>query len=78
MVDNSRVVLEDNIEYLVVDKIKEKDFYYIYLINHRDDADLVVRKEIVENDERFLVGLDDEDELERALTLFLDKNDEEK
>ena len=77
MVDNSRVVLEDNIEYLVVDKIKEKDFYYVYLVNSRDDADLVVRKEIIENDKRFLVGLDDEEELEKSLDLFLEKNDKE-
>ena len=77
MIDNSRVVLEDNIEYLVVDKIKEKDFYYVYLINNRDDADLVVRKEKLEKDERFLVGLDDEEELEKALDLFLEKNDKE-
>ena len=75
MVDNSRVVLEDNIEYLVVDKIKEKDFYYVYLINKRDDADLVIRKEVKENDGNYLVGLDDEEELEKALDLFLEKND---
>lgn len=77
MVDNSRVVLEDNIEYLVVDKIKDKDFYYVYLVNQRDDADLVVRKEVLENGERFLIGLDSEDELEKALDLFLEKNDKE-
>lgn len=75
MVDNSRVVLEDNIEYLVIDKIKEKDFYYVYLINQKDDADLVVRKEVLENNDKFLVGLDDEEELEKALDLFLEKND---
>ena len=75
MVDNSRVVLEDNIEYLVVDKIKEKDFYYVYLINSRDDADLVIRKEVEEKDNRFLIGLNDDDELEKALDLFLEKND---
>lgn len=75
MVDNSRVVLEDNVEYLVIDKIKEKDFYYVYLINQKDDADLVVRKEVLENNDKFLVGLDDEEELEKALDLFLEKND---
>ena len=79
MVDNSHIILEDNKEYLIIDKIKDNDNFYIYLMNKFDETDLVVRKEIInEDDEHFLVGLKDEDEVEKALRLFLDKNEEEK
>lgn len=74
MIDNSRIVLEDNCEYIVVDKIKKDDAYYVYLINSRDKEDLVIRKELIEEDDRYLVGLDNEKELEMALALYLEKN----
>ncbi len=78
MIDNSRIVLEDNDCYQVIDKIKDDNKAYVYLVNTRDKDDLVVRKEIEENEERFLVGLEDEDELEKALNLYLEKNNIEK
>lgn len=75
MVDNSRVVLEDDNCYQVIDKIKDDDKSYVYLINCSDKEDLVVRKEIIDSDEtRYLVGLKNEEELERALSLYLEKN----
>lgn len=78
MVDNSRVLLEDGNDYQVIDKIKDKNCSYIYLLNYRDKDDLVVRKEIIEEDVTYLVGLDDEAELEKALNLYLEKNNLEK
>ena len=78
MVDNSRVVLEDNECYQVIDKINDDNKAYVYLINTRDKDDLVVRKEVFEEEDRYLVGLDSEDELEKALNLYLEKNNIEK
>ena len=78
MIDNSRIVLEDDECYQVIDKIKEPSKAYVYLVNTRDKDDLVVRKEIEEDEQRYLVGLDDEDELENALNLYLVKNKIEK
>ena len=79
MIDNSRIVLEDDECYQVIDKIKDNDKSFVYLINTRDKDDLVVRKEIIDSDEtRYLVGLDDEDELTKALNLYLEKNNIEK
>ena len=62
MINNSRVVLEDDNCYKVVDKIKDIDKAYVYLINSSDKDDLVIRKEIDEDDSKYLVGLDDEKE----------------
>ena len=78
MIDNSRIVLEDNECYQVIDKIKDNAKAYVYLVNTRDKDDLVVRKEIEEDEQRYLVGLDDEEELENALNLYLVKNNIEK
>ena len=78
MIDNSRVVLEDNIEYIVIDKIKEGKVAYIYLVDSRNKDDLVIRKEILEDGNTYLVGLDNEEELEKALKLYLEKNNIEK
>ena len=76
MVDNSRVTLEDGIEYLVIDKIEDKDVSYVYLMNKDDESDICVRKEILEDDKCYLVGLDNKEEADKALVLYIKKNKE--
>ena len=77
MIDNSRVVLEDGIEYIVVDKIRYSHFSYVYLANANDEDDICVRKEILENGDCLLVGLSSDEEVENALKLYVEKNQEE-
>lgn len=74
MVDNSRVVLENDKEYCVIDRIESDNKAYVYLSNVDDPRDFVARKEIEENDKTFLVGLDDRDEAAVALKLFIEKH----
>jgi len=74
MVDNSRVILENEKEYYVVDKIESDNNFYIYLSNIDDPKDFVARKEIEEDGKTFLVGLDDRDEASFALGLFIEKH----
>lgn len=74
MIDNSCVVLEDNKEYLVIDKIDSNDKAYIYLSNPDNSEDFCVRKEIEEDEKTFLVGLDNEEEVDAALKLFVEKH----
>lgn len=73
MVDNSRIVLENNKEYCVIDKIKSDNKFYVYLSNIDDPNDFVVRKEVKDNNKTFIVGLDDNDEVSVALKLFMEK-----
>ena len=63
------IILEDNLEYIVTDKIDN----YLYLNNINDYEDFCVRKEIIEDNEEYIVGLDNEEELEKALKLFEEK-----
>lgn len=60
------IILEDNLEYIVTDKIDN----YLYLNNINDYEDFCIRKEIIEDNEEYIIGLDNEEELEKALKLF--------
>lgn len=73
MVDNSRVILENNREYLVMDKIPYNGRFYVYLTNSSDPTDFCCRKEI-EEDKTYLVGLDNQEEADLALSLFQEKH----
>lgn len=77
MIDNSRVVLENGIEYDVVEKIESNQQAYIYLVNPKEREDICIRKEIEENGKTYLVGLDNQEEVNLALKLFAEKNQTE-
>lgn len=74
MIDNSRIILENKKEYHIIDKIKLDDKAYVYLSNLDNPEDFCVRKEIIENEKTYLVGLDSKEEAIYALELFNDKN----
>lgn len=74
MIDNSRVVLENGIEYDVVEKIESNQQAYVYLANSKEMEDICIRKEIEENGKTYLVGLNDQEEVNLALKLFIQKH----
>ncbi|NLM63485.1 MAG: hypothetical protein GX190_04145 [Mollicutes bacterium] len=68
------VVLEDGLEYAVIDEITKNGNTYVYLVNVQDEEDFCIRK-VVENDtEKFLVGLSSNEEFDEALLYFVNKN----
>ncbi len=74
MINNSIRQLEDNETYAVIDMIPDDKGTYVYLTNIKDEEDLCVRKQIKEQDENVLVGLENEDEVDYALRLLVQKN----
>lgn len=70
MVNNSVIKLEDGNDYIVIDKIDN----YVFLSNIKDSNDFCIRKEIEENEEKYLVGLDSNEEYEKVIKLLLEKN----
>ena len=68
MIDNSKFNI-DGIEYTVLEKVDN----YVYLANVKDEEDVCIRKEIDEDGKKYLVGLDDEQEVYKALELFKQK-----
>ena len=73
MIDNSLIEI-DGKKYLVVDTIVDQDKKYVYFVNENDVSDLLIQKEIKENDKTYLVNLDDKDEFVKSMYLFEEKN----
>ena len=68
------VVLDDGIEYLIVDTEVIDNTEYTLFANVNDEEDICFRKTSIENGERYFVGLDDEKEFEKVLLVFTTKN----
>ncbi len=67
------IKLEDNIDYVVIDKITYKSQTYVLLSNLDDPEDIMIRIEETSNTELLLKGLKDEVEFKMALKLFDEK-----
>ena len=67
------VVLEDGIEYAIIDKIRINGEDYIYLANTNDEKDFCIRKMKETETERHIIGLDSDEEFNYILTLFVEE-----
>lgn len=65
------IVLEDEKEFVVIDKIKTNNKIYLMLSNVDDSNDIAVRIEDVEQD--MIFGLDSEEELSQVLLEYAKK-----
>jgi len=68
------IILDDGIEYLIYDTEIIDNIEYTLFVNINNDADICFRKTIIENNEKFYIGLDDEKEFEKVLLVFTKKN----
>ncbi len=59
---NIEVLDVDGKEYYIVKKINNNGNLYYILVNTMDKNDLIIRKYLKENNEEYIVGLDDEKE----------------
>lgn len=60
-------------EYFLVDSVNsEKDTYHFFC-NINNNQEIQVMKDIIENDEKFYVSVDDELEYDKAFSLYYDK-----
>lgn len=64
------LVLENNERYLPLKEIKLNNIIYYVLINIKNEKDICIRKEIVENGETLISMLDSEDELKMVLAEY--------
>jgi len=70
MQEINTIVLEDNIRYAILKEIEKDGNTYVYLTNVEDAEDFCIRKVVIENDNKFLVGLDSDEEFELVLLSF--------
>lgn len=67
--EQEMVVLENGKVCVIIDEIISDNTKYIYITNIENSKDYTIRKE--ENDS--LIGLDDEEEFEKAMELLIKK-----
>lgn len=74
MIDVNTIVLENGIEYTEIDNLIYNNTEYLLLSNIRDVKDSCIRKIEVENNDELICRLDDENEFDIILDLFMEKN----
>lgn len=67
------IKLEDGLIYVIVETIEIDNNKYVYLTNIEDEKDFCIRKIIIENNEEILIGLDSEEEFNKALSYLQEK-----
>lgn len=70
----SKITLEDNKEYIIVDAITIENVEYLYLINEEDIGKLCIRKVQTIDNKECLAGLKDELEFQNALSEYVKKH----
>lgn len=68
------IILDDGIEYIIMDSEVIDDTEYTLFVNVNDNNDICFRKTVIENGERYFVGLDDKMEFDKVLLKFTKKN----
>jgi len=70
MMEINTVVLEDNIRYAVIKELEKDGNTYVYLVNMEDPEDFCIRKVKIENEKKYLAGLDSDEEFELVMLSF--------
>ena len=70
--DIEYITLEDNLNYIVTDKITVDNLVYVYLNQENNYKEFCIRK-IDNKKPNVLVGLDNKEEFAKALMLFAKK-----
>lgn len=73
MIEMDSVILENNIEYIVLEKIEIKGITYLILSNVNDDKDIKIGKNLLENGQKYFCGIDDDEEFKMVLEAFNSK-----
>ncbi len=75
MIDVNVITLENGKEYIITDTIVSDDQNkYLFLVNKIDNNDIMLRKIITKDDGEYITKLDNEDEFEEVMTLFVNKH----
>jgi len=73
MVEVNVITLENGKDYLIVEALEVNNNRYLFLVNEDDEQDSCIRKVITENNEEYLIKLDDKEEYENVMTTFNEK-----
>ena len=68
------LTLEDGNEYMIIDEIEIDDINYVYLSNGENNENFRVRKNKKVGNIEMLVGLDSDQEFDKAMLYFVKKH----
>ena len=68
------IILDDGIEYFIIDTEIIDNIEYTLFSNINDDSDICFRKTLIENEEKFYIGLEDENEFNKVFLTFTKKH----
>ena len=68
------LTLEDGNEYMIIDEIEIDDINYVYLSNGENNENFRVRKNKKVGNIEMLVGLDSDQEFDKAMPYFVKKH----
>lgn len=74
MIDVNVVILENGIEYTEIDKLTYNNIEYLLLSNIKNVKDSCIRKITVYNNEECICRLENDNEFDIILDLFIQKN----
>ena len=74
MMDVRTIILENGVEYTEIDDLIYNNIRYILLSNINNVMDSCIRKIEIKNDKEYLFKLDNDNEFDVVLNLFLEKN----
>lgn len=75
MIDVNVMVLENGIEYTEIDSLIYNNKKYVLLTNIKDVKDSCIRRIEIEDNEEYIYRLDDDDEFDLILSMFVKKNE---
>lgn len=74
MIELECIPLEDGLKYLVVSTIVDGNNSYVYLSEKDNSNNFCIRKVTEKDGSEYIVPLDSEEEFNKALNLFKEKN----
>ena len=75
MMEVNTIILENGVEYTEVDNLLYNDIKYVLLSNIKNVKDSCIRKIIIKDNEEYIYRLNDQNEFDMILKLFLKKNE---
>lgn len=75
MIDVNTMILENGVEYTEVDTLVYNNNRYVLLSNIGNVKDSCIRKIVIENNIEYVSRLDDDNEFDTILNLFMKKNE---
>lgn len=67
------VRLGNEVEYMIFDNEQIDGVLYTMFVNVEDNTDICFRKTIIEGNDKYFIGLDDEAEFNKVLERFMNK-----